>query len=99
MRRSLRSRPWWGVDFLLKVRRAGYLVVYRPNVEAYHYESKSRGGEDSPEKVARFQREIEYMRTNWIGVLKNGDPYYNPNLSAIYPNYSLRDNSQMRGRT
>lgn len=87
------------VDFCLKVRRVGYLVVYRPNVKAYHYESKSRGSEDSPEKVARFQREIEYMRTNWIGVLKNGDPYYNPNLSAIYPNYSLRDNSQMRGRT
>lgn len=81
------------VDFCLKVRAAGLLVVYRPNVEAYHYESKSRGSEDSPEKVARFQREIEYMRNHWIGILKNGDPYYNPNLSSVYPNYSLRDNS------
>lgn len=82
------------VDFCLKVRSAGLLVVYRPGVEAYHYESKSRGSEDSPEKTARFQREIEYMRNHWIGILKNGDPYYNPNLSSVYPNYSLRDNSK-----
>lgn len=79
------------VDFCLKVRALGLLVVFQPRVEAYHYESKSRGSEDSPEKVARFQREIEYMRDHWIGILKNGDPYYNPNLSAVYPNYSLRD--------
>lgn len=38
------------VDFCLKVRKEGYLVVYQPRVEAYHYESKSRGSEDSPEK-------------------------------------------------
>ncbi len=82
------------VDFCLKVRALGLLVVYQPRVEAYHYESKSRGSEDSPEKVARFQREIEYMRNHWIGILKNGDPYYNPNFSAVYPNYSLKDNSQ-----
>lgn len=79
------------VDFCLKVRSLGYLVVYQPSVEAYHYESKSRGSEDSPEKVARFQREIEYMRSHWIGILKNGDPYYNPGFSAVHPNYSLRD--------
>lgn len=81
------------VDFCLKVRSHGYLVVYQPRVEAYHYESKSRGSEDSPEKVARFQREIEYMRKHWIGILKYGDPYYNPNFSAVYPNYSLRDHN------
>ena len=69
------------VDFCLKVRRLGKLVVYEPHVQAYHYESKSRGAEDSPEKTARFQREIEYMRNHWIGILKNGDPYYNPNLT------------------
>ncbi len=81
------------VDFCLKVRSLGYLVVYHPRVEAYHYESKSRGAEDSPEKVARFQKEIEYMRNHWIAILKNGDPYYNENLSRVYHNYSLRDNS------
>lgn len=81
------------VDFCLKVREKGYLVVYNPKVEAYHYESKSRGAEDSPEKIARFQKEIEYMRNHWIHILKNGDPYYNPNFSSVYNNYSLKDNS------
>lgn len=81
------------VDFCLKVRKAGYLVVYLPHVEAYHYESKSRGAEDSKEKVDRFQREIEYMRNHWIDILKKGDPYYNPNFSSVYNNYSLKDNS------
>lgn len=81
------------VDFCLKVREMGYLVVYQPKAEAYHYESKSRGAEDSPEKVERFQREIEYMRSHWISILKNGDPYYNPNFSNVYNNYSLKDNS------
>lgn len=82
------------VDFCLKVRALGYLVVYQPRIKAWHYESKSRGAEDSPEKVARFQREIDYMRDHWIAILKNGDPYYNPNLSSVYPNYSLKDNSR-----
>lgn len=81
------------VDFCLKARSLGYLVVYHPRVEAYHYESKSRGAEDSKEKVARFQREIEYMRNHWISILRNGDPYYNVNLSSVYNNYSLKDNS------
>lgn len=79
------------VDFCLKVRRLGFLVVYQPRAWGYHYESKSRGSEDSPEKAARFQREIEYMRNHWMDILKNGDPYYNPNFSSTYPNYSLRD--------
>lgn len=79
------------VDFCLKVREKGYLVVYQPRVEGYHYESKSRGSEDSREKVERFQREIEYMRNHWISILKDGDPYYNPNFSSTYPNYSLKD--------
>lgn len=80
------------VDYCLKVRELGYLVVYNPDVLAFHYESKSRGAEDSPEKVERFQREIEYMRTRWISILKYGDPYYNPNLSNIYNNYTIKDN-------
>lgn len=82
------------VDFCLKVRALGMLIVYQPRVEAYHYESKSRGSEDTPEKVARFQSEIEYMREKWIGILKNGDPYYNPNFSPYAADYALRDNSR-----
>ena len=78
------------VDFCLRARELGYLVVYDPYAELYHYESKSRGAEDTPEKVRRFQSEIEYMRTRWISVLKNGDPYYNRNLSLKKWNYSLK---------
>lgn len=77
------------VDFCLKVLTKGYLIVYNPRVEAYHYESKSRGKEDTPEKVQRFRQEIEYMRTKWIALLKN-DAYYNKNLSRSKVNYSLK---------
>ena len=68
----------------------GWLVVYDPHVEMYHYESKSRGAEDSEEKLRRFQQEIEFMRTRWIRLLKDGDPNYNPNLTLSKWNYSLR---------
>ena len=78
------------VDFCLRVRRKGYLVVYDPFAELYHYESKSRGTEDSKEKVRRFQSEIEFMRCRWETLLKEGDPYYNKNLSLTKWNYSLR---------
>ncbi len=78
------------VDLCLKVGREGYLIVYEPHVELYHYESKSRGAEDSEAKIRRFQGEIEYMRSHWIDILKKGDPCYNKNLSLTKWNYSLR---------
>lgn len=78
------------VDLCLRTVQAGYLVVYNPKVELYHYESKSRGTEDSEEKVRRFQSEIEFMRNRWIDILKNGDPNYNKNLTLSKWNYSLR---------
>ena len=78
------------VDFCLRVREKGYLVVYDPYAELYHYESKTRGAEDTKEKIRRFQTEIEYMRSHWIGLLKKGDPYYNCNLSLTKWDYSLK---------
>ncbi len=78
------------IDLCLKIRELGYLVVYDPYVEAYHDESKTRGAEDSEEKRRRFQTEIEYMRSHWTDILKNGDPYYNPNLSLKKWDYSLK---------
>lgn len=78
------------VDLCLKVRKDNYLVVYNPYALLYHMESKTRGAEDSEEKMRRFQKEIEYMRCNWIDILKNGDPYYNKNLSLTKWNYSLK---------
>lgn len=68
------------VDFCLKVRTAKYLVVYNPFVEAYHYESKSRGEDtESPEKQKRFAKEYELFVKRWSKVIAKGDPYYNKN--------------------
>ena len=78
------------VDFCLKVKEAGYLVIYDPYVEMYHYESKTRGTEDTKDKVRRFQKEIEYMRSRWTKILRQGDPCYNKNLSLSKWNYSLK---------
>lgn len=78
------------VDLCLRTVEQGWLVVYDPHVEMYHYESKSRGAEDSEEKLRRFQQEIEFMRTRWIRLLRDGDPNYNPNLTLSKWNYSLR---------
>lgn len=78
------------VDLCLRTVEAGFLVVYNPEAELYHHESKSRGAEDSEEKVRRFQQEIEFMRTRWTKILKDGDPNYNKNLTLSKWNYSLR---------
>jgi GT2 family glycosyltransferase len=69
------------IDFCLRAREAGYLVVYTPYAELFHHESRSRGYEDNAEKQARFSLEIQYMQTRHQQVLERGDPYYNPNLS------------------
>lgn len=86
------------VDLCLKLRDAGGLIVYDPYVQLYHMESKTRGAEDDQSKVRRFQTEIEYMRTHWIDLLKNGDPYYNKNLSLTKWNYSLKPNQKPQQR-
>ena len=79
------------IDFCMKVREAGYLIVYDPYAEMYHYESKSRGLEDSPEKKARFQKEIDRFQEKWGDILRKGDPYYNPHLSMITQDFSLKE--------
>ena len=68
------------VDFCLRIRRAGYRIVWTPFAELYHHESASRGYEDSPEKLARFHREIAFMQERWSDTLLH-DPAYNPNLA------------------
>ena len=78
------------VDLCLKIGKCGYRIVYDPFAELYHDESRTRGAEDTPEKIRRFQSEIEYMRVHWLDIIKNGDPNYNPNLSLKKWNYSLR---------
>ncbi|WP_230412957.1 glycosyltransferase family 2 protein [Paraburkholderia antibiotica] len=68
------------VDFCLRVREAGYRNVWTPFAELYHHESASRGYEDTPEKMARFVEEIDYVKKRWGDALWN-DPFYSPNLS------------------
>ena len=79
------------IDYCMKVRALGKLVVYTPYAVLYHYESKSRGLEDTPEKVERFNREIATFMKKWGDILKKGDPYYNPNLTLRKSNFALRD--------
>lgn len=68
------------VDFCLRVRERGYRNLWLPQAELYHYESISRGTENTPEKRARFAREICLLRERW-GDLIDADPAWNPNLS------------------
>ena len=51
-----------------------------PEFVAEHHESISRGSEDSPEKVARFRKEADYMKSRWGSGLLS-DPFYNSNFS------------------
>ena len=78
------------VDFCLRVRQAGYLVVYNPDAQMYHDESKTRGYEDTPEKQARFQKEKDYLRSRWPEIMEQGDPYYNRNLSLEKCDYTIQ---------
>lgn len=72
------------IDFCLKVMQAGYRNIWTPNALLYHYESLTRGYEDTPEKQKRFNQEVAYMQKRWRQLIDN-DPYYNPNLSFTTP--------------
>ncbi len=76
------------VDLCLRIQAAGYRNLYTPYAELYHHESASRGYEDTPEKMARFQKEADILRGRWMPVLMN-DPYYNPNLTLSGEPFTL----------
>lgn len=78
------------IDFCLKVREVGYLVVYNPYAELYHYESKSRGCDNTEEKMLRYQQEVQLFTRRWRKILLEGDPYYNRNLSLDRKDFSVR---------
>ncbi len=78
------------VDFCMRCQAEGYMVVYDPDVELYHYESKSRGLDTTPEKKARYDDEAALFTSRWNEVLKKGDPYYNVNLSRTTWNCTFR---------
>ena len=78
------------VDLCMKIRKKGYLVVFTPYAELYHYESKSRGNDSTPEKLERFRGEIDRFKEKWQKQLDDGDPYYNPNLTLTRDDFSLK---------
>ena len=77
------------VDFCLKLREKGYLNVFTPFAELYHYESLSRGLDLEGRNAERYDAESEHFRTKWKKVLDAGDPYYNPNFSLDRSDFSL----------
>ncbi|MBE5823656.1 MAG: glycosyltransferase [Butyrivibrio sp.] len=77
------------VDFCLRLRQKGYLNVFTPFAELYHYESLSRGLDLEGKNAERYDKESEHFRTKWKEVLEKGDPYYNPNFSLDRSDYSL----------
>lgn len=78
------------VDFCLKLRDKGYLNVFTPFAELFHYESASRGSDMQGDNAERYNKESEYFRKKWADVLKQGDPYYNPNFSLDRSDFALK---------
>ena len=78
------------VDFCVRVRQAGYTNVFTPFAQLYHYESKSRGMEDNPEKQKRFQGEVLRFQARWGDLLAKGDPCTNPNFDIQREDFSLK---------
>lgn len=77
------------VDFCLRLLKMGYRNIFTPYCELVHHESASRGYEDTPEKQARFKDEVEYLKKQHLNAILY-DPFYNPNLSLIKEDFSLR---------
>ncbi|HEY5078767.1 MAG TPA: glycosyltransferase family 2 protein, partial [Opitutaceae bacterium] len=75
------------VDLCCKLIHAGYRNLWTPYAEFYHHESATRGTDNTPEKMARFKSEIDYMTTTW-GHLLMTDPAYNPNLTLVGEDFS-----------
>lgn len=79
------------VDFCLRIREQGYLNIFTPFAELYHFESASRGVDIiDAAKAQRYEEESALFRERWKKVLEKGDPYYNPNFSLDYSDYSLK---------
>ncbi|AFT96872.1 glycosyl transferase family protein [Alteromonas macleodii str. 'Balearic Sea AD45'] len=83
------------VDFCLKVKGLGVNNVYCAEAELFHHESVSRGLDISPEKAARFNRELAYLQTTWCDFIAN-DPAYNPNLTLKRENFSIKSAVELK---
>lgn len=79
------------VDLCLRIRGKGYLIVWTPYAELYHHESKTRGLDNTTERIRRFNHEISIIHERWAGFLAKGDPYYNCNLTTNKEDFSIKD--------
>ena len=77
------------VDFCVRVREAGYTNIFTPFAQLYHYESKSRGLDESPEKRKRFVSEVERFQKRWKAQLEAGDPCMNPNFDRMKEDFTF----------
>lgn len=80
------------IDLCMKVRKLKYLIVFTPYAKLMHYESKTRGSEDTPEKIKRFESEMDIFKSKWKDELDRGDPYYNINLRLDKVNFEININ-------
>ena len=78
------------VDFCVRVREAGYTNVFTPFAQLYHYESKSRGLDTTPENAARYAREKANFYTKYHEYIDHYDPYYNPHFNNLFENFGLK---------
>ena len=78
------------IDLCMKLRENGGRIIYDPYAKMHHYESKSRGMEDNPEKIARFKSEIDRFNSKWQKVMEKGDPFFNKNLRLDSNEYLSR---------
>jgi GT2 family glycosyltransferase len=83
------------VDFCLKVRELGLQNVYCAEAELFHHESVSRGLDVSPEKAARFNRELNYLQETWKKYIEY-DPAYSPNLTLKRENFSIKTLEELK---
>lgn len=80
---------WGDVDLCLRVRRAGYRVVWTPEAVLCHVEQATRGSDGGSEQQARFDREARHVRNVW-GAMATHDPFFSPNLSPAGPTAAIR---------
>ncbi|MCR4938387.1 MAG: glycosyltransferase [Lachnospiraceae bacterium] len=81
------------VDFCLRLREKGYLNVWTPFAELYHFESASRGSDvekPDPAKAARYDAEAAHFRERYAELIESGDPYFNVNFSLDRSDFALK---------
>jgi GT2 family glycosyltransferase len=79
------------IDLCLRIGELGYRNLFTPYAELYHYESLTRGYEDTPKKLKRFHGEVDYMKRRHHAILEQGDPYYNCNFTLEREDFDLKD--------